>query len=73
MSRVRDGDVARALSPDLGWVDVVYRTRDLELDSGVTVPAVLVGVHEPSGQILLVPAQVQAQILMARVAARAGT
>ena len=46
-----------ALAPELGRVPVVYRYRNLTLDSGATIENVLVGVHDATDQVLVVPAQ----------------
>lgn len=57
-----EGDEGVALAPDLGRVPVVYRYRDLRLDSGLVVPGVLVGVHEGTEAVLVIPAQSAARI-----------
>ena len=62
MKIIREGDRGVALAPKMGPVPVVYRYRDLTLDSGVTVPSVLVGVHEGTDEILIIPSQSTARI-----------
>lgn len=59
---VREGERGVALAPGLGRVPVVYEYRHLTLDSGMTVPNVLVGVHEASDAVLVIPAQSAARI-----------
>lgn len=59
-----------ALAPRLGRVPVTYRYQDLRLDSGLVVPNVLVGVHEDSDQVLVIPAQSAARIKEGREAAK---
>ena len=59
-----------ALSPKLGRVPVVYRYRDLTLDSGVKIQNVLVGVHEETDQVLAIPAQSTPRIREAREASK---
>jgi hypothetical protein len=66
MKIIQEGDTGVALAPELGRVPVVYRYRDLTLDSGTTVRNVLVGVHEDSGEILVLPAQSSPRIKEAR-------
>ena len=70
MRIIREGDRGVALAPGLGRVPVVYRYQDLRLDSGIVVPGVLVGVHEPSGAVLVVPAQSAARIKEEREATK---
>jgi hypothetical protein len=54
-------------------VPIVYRYRDLTLDSGTAVRSVLVGVHEESDAVLVVPAQSTPRIKEAREAAKEDT
>ena len=70
---IQEGEKGVALSPELGRVPVVYEYRDLTLDSGTTVRSVLVGVHEESGEVLVVPAQSTPRIKEAREAAKEKT
>ena len=58
MKIIQEGEKGVALAPELGRVPVVYEYRDLTLDSGATVRSVLVGVHEESGDVLVVPGEV---------------
>lgn len=70
MRILQEGEHGTALAPELGRVPVVYRYRDLTLDSGTEVRSVLVGVHEESGDILVIPAQSTPRIKEAREAAK---
>ncbi len=67
---LREGDEGVALAPGVGRVPVVFRYQDLRLDSGTVVPDVLVGVHEASGSVLVVPAQSAARIREEREATK---
>ncbi len=67
---IQEGEKGVALAPGLGRVPVVYEYRDLVLDSGTKVKSVLVGVHEESDKVLLVPAQSTPRIKEAREAAK---
>ena len=52
-----EGARGRALHPELGkMVQITYQRRDYEVQ-GVMITDLLVGVHEPDGQVLSVPAQ----------------
>jgi len=73
MKIIQEGEGGVALSPDHGRVPVVYRYRDLTLDSGTTVKNVLVGVHEASDEILAIPVQSSPRIKEARAAAKEET
>lgn len=66
MRIIQEGERGVALSPKLGRVPVVYRYRDLVLDSGIHVSDVLVGVHEDTDQVLAIPAQSTPRIKEAR-------
>ena len=66
MKILRSGDRGEALAPGLGRVPIVFRYQPLVLDSGVVVPNVLVGIHEPTGRVLVVPAQSTPRIKEAR-------
>jgi Ribbon-helix-helix protein, copG family len=66
MKILQEGDRGVALSPREGRVAVLYEYRDIELDSGVHVANVLVGVHEKTGDILTIPAQSIPRIKQAR-------
>ena len=68
MKIIREGELGVALSPELGRVQVVYRYRDLTLDSGIEVSCVLVGVHEDTDQVMVIPAQSTPRIKEAREA-----
>lgn len=70
MKIIQEGERGVALAPELGRVPVVYQYRDLTLDSGIEVKNVLVGVHEDSGAVLVVPAQSTPRIREAREAAK---
>lgn len=65
---IREGDEGVALAPGFGRVPVVFRYQDLRLDSGTVVPDVLVGVHEASGAVLVIPAQSASRIKEVREA-----
>lgn len=67
---IQEGEEGIALAPELGRVPVVYKYRDLALDSGTTVKSVLVGVHEESDEVLVIPAQSIPRIKEARKAAK---
>jgi hypothetical protein len=67
---ISEGEAGVALDPEKGRVPVVYRYQDLRLDSGVTVPSVLVGVHEESGRVLVIPSQSTARIKERREASK---
>lgn len=67
---IREGDEGVALAPGRGRVPVVFRYQELRLDSGVVVPGVLVGVHEASGAVLVIPAQSAARIKEEREATK---
>ena len=73
MRIIQEGDRGVALAPDRGKVPVVYRYRDLVLDSGVTVKDVLVGVDEATDEVLAVPAQSTPKIKLARQASKEET
>jgi hypothetical protein len=66
MRILSEGDTGVALAPDHGRVPVVYRYQDYRLDSGVLVRDLLVGVHDETGEVLLIPAQSTARIKAAR-------
>lgn len=66
MRIIQEGERGVALAPKVGRVPVVYRYRDLTLDSGVLVKDVLVGVHEETDQVLAIPAQSTPRIKEAR-------
>jgi hypothetical protein len=70
MRIIQEGEAGAALSPEFGRVPVVYMYRDLALDSGTTVKGVLVGVHEASDEVLVIPAQSTPRIKEAREAAK---
>lgn len=70
MKIIQEGDEGVALAPGLGRVPVVFRYQDLRLDSGIVVPDVLVGVHEASGAVLVIPAQSAARIKEEREATK---
>ena len=70
MKIIQEGDTGVALAPDVGRVPVVYTYRDLTLDSGTIVKNVLVGVHEDSDQVLVIPAQSSPRIKEAREASK---
>lgn len=70
MRIIQEGERGIALAPGLGRVPVVYEYRDLRLDSGIAVKSVLVGVHEESGKVLVIPAQSTPRIKEAREAAK---
>ena len=70
MKIIQEGENGIALAPELGRVPVVYKYRDLTLDSGTTVKNVLVGVHEESDEVLVIPAQSTPRIKEAREAAK---
>lgn len=70
MKIIREGEKGVALAPELGRVPVVYKYRDVSLDSGTLVKNVLVGVHEESGDVLVIPAQSSPRIKEAREAAK---
>lgn len=59
-----------ALAEGRGRVEVEYRYQELELDSGVRVPDVLVGVDPDTGRVLTVPAQSEPRIQEARIAVK---
>lgn len=59
-----------ALSSELGRVPVVYRYRKLTLESGIEVESVLVGLHEDTGEVLVIPAQSTPRIKEAREGAK---
>lgn len=65
-----EGDRGVALSPAGGEVPTVYVYRDIELDSGVKVCDVLVGVDEATGEVLTIPAQSTPKIKRARESAK---
>jgi len=67
---IQEGEKGIALAPESGRVPVVYKYRDLTLDSGTTVKNVLVGVHEESDEVLVIPAQSTPRIKEAREAAK---
>ncbi|HSG07356.1 MAG TPA: hypothetical protein VLA36_03295 [Longimicrobiales bacterium] len=62
MKIIREGERGVALAPGLGRVPVVFRYRTLTLDSGARIASVLVGVHEESDEVLVIPAQSAARI-----------
>lgn len=66
MEILKEGDRGMALTRERGRVAVVYRYRDLELDSGVKVKNVLVGVDEETDEVLTVPAQSTPKIKRSR-------
>ena len=66
MRIIQEGERGVALSPKLGRVPVVYKYRDLVLDSGIHVSDVLVGVHEDTDQVLAIAAQSTPRIKEAR-------
>jgi len=66
MKILREGDRGVAIAPARGRVPVVYRYQNLELDSGVVVRDVLVGVDEETGEVLSIPAQSTPKIKSAR-------
>jgi hypothetical protein len=68
MKILREGDVGVALAPGRGKVSVVYRYQDYDLDSGVRVKNVLVGIDPETEEVLTVPAQSTAKIKAARSA-----
>ena len=70
MKIIQEGEKGIALAPELGRVPVVYKYRDLTLDSGTTVKSVLVGVHEESDEVLVIPAQSTPRIKEVREAAK---
>lgn len=70
MKIIQEGEKGIALAPELGRVPVVYTYRDLTLDSGTTVKSVLVGVHEESDEVLVIPAQSTPRIKEARPATK---
>jgi len=70
MKIIQEGDTGVALAPEVGRVPVVYTYRDLTLDSGTIVKNVLVGVHEDSDQVLVIPAQSSPRIKEAREASK---
>jgi hypothetical protein len=57
MKIFQQGDHGVAIAPELGRVRVVYRYRKLTLESGIEVENVLVGVHQDTGEVLVIPAQ----------------
>lgn len=59
-----------ALAPGRGKVPVVYRYRDLVLDSGVVVKDVLVGVTEDTDEVVTIPAQSTPKIRLSRQRAK---
>lgn len=70
MKIIREGERGVALAPKLGRVPVVYRYRNLTLDSGVKIENILVGVHEDTDQVLAIPAQSTPRIKEAREATK---
>jgi hypothetical protein len=70
MRILKEGDRGTALAEGRGRVEVEYRYRELELDSGVRVPGVLVGVDPTTNEVLTVPAQSQPRIRDARIAVK---
>ena len=70
MKIIQEGELGVGLAPELGRVPVVYRYRDLTLDSGIEVKGVLVGVHEDTDQVLVIPAQSGPRIKEAREAVK---
>jgi hypothetical protein len=68
MKILREGDTGVALAPGRGKVPVVYRYQDYDLDSGVRVKNVLLGIDPETGEVLTVPAQSTAKIKAARSA-----
>lgn len=73
MKILKEGDRGMALAPGRGQVEVVYRYGELELDSGVVVPHVLVGVDPVTEEVLVVPAQSTPRIRESREAAKEET
>jgi hypothetical protein len=67
---IQEGETGLALAPERGRVPVVYRYRDITLDSGATVRHVLVGVDEESDEVLVIPSQSTPRIKEAREAAK---
>jgi hypothetical protein len=67
---IQEGERGVALAPDVGRVPVVYRYRELTLDSGVKVENVLVGVRAETGEVLVIPAQSTPRIKEARTTAK---
>lgn len=70
MKILKEGDRGVALAPGRGQVEIEYRYRDLELDSGVVVSHVLVGVDPATDEVLVVPAQSTPRIRESRDAAK---
>lgn len=70
MKIMEEGTRGVALSPEHGKVPVVFRYRDLILDSGIVVKDVLVGVVEETGEVLSIPAQSTPRIKLARQAVK---
>lgn len=70
MRILKEGDRGTALAEERGRVEVEYRYQELELDSGVRVPEVLVGVDPATGKVLTVPAQSEPRIRDARIAVK---
>jgi hypothetical protein len=71
MKIFQQGDHGVAIAPELGRVRVVYRYRKLTLESGIEVENVLVGVHQDTGEVLVIPAQSAPRIKEAREGAKA--
>ena len=70
MRILQEGDRGSALSPTRGQVQIVYEYRDIELESGISVRDVLVGVDATTGEILTLPAQSTPKIKRARDGAK---
>ena len=73
MRIIQEGDRGTALAEGRGRIPVVYRYRDLVLDSGLMVKEVLVGVAEDSDEVVVIPAQSTPKIKMTRQAAKLET
>ena len=70
MRILQEGDRGSALSPTRGQVQIVYEYRDIELESGISVRDVLVGVDATTGEMLTLPAQSTPKIKRARDGAK---
>lgn len=73
MQILKEGDRGQALAKGRGRVDIIYRYRTLELDSGVRVDDVLVGIDPETDEVLTIPAQSTPKIRQARGATKEQT
>ena len=73
MQILKEGDRGQALVEGRGRVDVIYQYRTLELDSGVRVDDVLVGIDLETAEVLTIPAQSTPKIRQARGATKEQT